>query len=103
MQMVATFVEIVAFDVPLSYLKIKNYISFWDFTFIRYKTKNRTWFFYDVLARSFAPEYVWLLSKLLLCVTLNGGPRRLSGRSKDELSLKFLLTEQFLQFNVSEL
>ena len=32
----------------------------------------------------------------MLCVTLNGGPRRISCRSKEQLSPTLLLTEQLL-------
>ena len=48
--------------------------------------------FYNVLAQQGS-----LFCKLLHRVTLNGSPRKLSRRSKDELSLKVLLTEQCLR------
>ena len=38
---------------------------------------------------------LWERDWFMRCVTLNGGPRRISFRAKEQLSPTFLLTEQF--------
>ena len=68
-----------------TYIFLKNTFSLEDSVLSDIKPfRNLT--FYNVVAQQ----------GFLHCVTLNGSPRKLSCRSKDELSLKVLLTEQCL-------
>ena len=61
---------------------------------IPYYDQNLT--FFDRVPH-FAIEVI-LLSKFMRCVTLNGGPRRISRRSKEQLSPTFMLTEYGYDF-----
>lgn len=70
-----------------SYSKIKDYLSLWDLCFIRCKTLHELEVFQCFNSIGFS---VWI-SKHLHCMKL-----KWPYRSKDELSVTILLTEQFL-------
>ena len=73
----------------------------WFGTKTRFPRGRSQLFIHELLREPLIIEGIWI-SKFMRCVTLNGGPRKISRWSKGQLSPTFLLSEKFLQVLAQE-